>query len=612
MRADLRLAWLLALLLALAALLPAGVLAGEGEETPAWRLVEVIPPEAPGGGGAPGSLPLGAVGDIEFWAPNRGALITAGNPPSVPPGVWEYDGKAWHELSTVCGASDGRIAWAGPEEFWTISDGRPGQALIEGKRPPTTDNTLCRFSNANHAGEPLRVVQSFAFPAFQADSYQPMHAAACLSPGDCWFAGEQLPESSTEDGSFHLHWDGSALTELPYPIEGHAVRAMVPFQGRLYESVQLSSGDRVERKLPEPPVLHAINPEGAGGPIFEGMTEIPLYGGEALPSSFGFFHLGAGEELLWLAGGPVAAGEHASAAQVTIARGNNFSGRQGSWEAVIGAGTGLEGAFPEETPTAIAAEPGSDTAWVALDDVHDAAHPARSATAHLIHVRSEGAEPIVDEATLPEGADAELGPTGAGARLACPAPSDCWMATTQGFLYHYSTAAEEQIGQDPDPAFQTLITERPEDEGLPKTPSDAIPTDNSGEEPPPPPSGDTKPEHGKLTKTLPLLKHLRSRIVHGDTLQLLFHLTVKAQMRLIARRNHAVVAATPMRTLKAGNRMLELRLDPKRWPTKLQLKTHALAKLPVVPVGSGNDEGVVSTSLAFPPIRDIREFGPVL
>src|SRR5262249_41452525 len=150
------------------------------------RFEPVLAPKLAGGPESNVPIPLGKVGAIEFWAPNRGLLITAGNPPTVPPGVWAYNGREWHELAEVCGASDGRIAWAGPEEFWTISDGRPGQVGIEGGRPPLEDNTLCHFD----AGQ---VVGSYASLAFRLDSYQAMHAAGCLSPSDCWFAGDVLP-----------------------------------------------------------------------------------------------------------------------------------------------------------------------------------------------------------------------------------------------------------------------------------------------------------------------------------------------------------------------------------------------------------------------------------
>ncbi len=93
---------------------------------------------------------------------------------------------------------------------------------------------------------------------------------------------------------------------------------------------------------------------------------------------------------------------------------------------------------------------------------------------------------------------------------------------------------------------------------------------------------------------MPLLSHLRSRVLGGSTLQLSFHLAVKARLRLLAKRKRTVVAKTPTRTLNAGNRRLLLRLDRRRWPTKLDLQTHALAPLPTVST-RGAAVGTVST-----------------
>jgi hypothetical protein len=186
----LRAVLVVALLICLCSIAPAGALARPlaDEGGAGWRLEQPLPP-APAPGVPPSHTPigLGRVGDIEFWAPNRGLLITAGNGSTIPPGLWAYDGRGWHELSTVCGASDGRIAWSGPEEFWTISDGRPGQAPdAHGNQAPLQDNTLCHFAGG-------QVVASYASVAFRANSYQPMHAAACIAPADCWFAGDPLP-----------------------------------------------------------------------------------------------------------------------------------------------------------------------------------------------------------------------------------------------------------------------------------------------------------------------------------------------------------------------------------------------------------------------------------
>ena len=123
---------LLTLLLLALALAPASRAAGLKDESEAsWQVEQPAPPPPEQAGVPPSTVPvsLGHIGDIEFYEPNRGALITSGNGSSIPPGVWFYNGAGWRELSNQCGATDGRIAWAGPDEFWTVSDGRPGQAL---------------------------------------------------------------------------------------------------------------------------------------------------------------------------------------------------------------------------------------------------------------------------------------------------------------------------------------------------------------------------------------------------------------------------------------------------------------------------------------------------
>ncbi len=55
---------------------------------------------------------------------------------------------------------------------------------------------------------------------------------------------------------------------------------------------------------------------------------------------------------------------------------------------------------------------------------------------------------------------------------------------------------------------------------------------------------------------------MHSRLVHGTTLELRFHLAVKARVRLLAKRHKQLVASTPTRTLAAGSRKLLLRLNP--------------------------------------------------
>jgi hypothetical protein len=83
-------------------------------------------------------------------------------------------------------------------------------------------------------------------------------------------------------------------------------------------------------------------------------------------------------------------------------------------------------------------------------------------------------------------------------------------------------------------------------------------------------------------------------------LELRFQLSARARVRLLARRKRALVASTPNRTFAAGSRTLLLRLNVHRWPTKLELKTHALAPLPTVSANAGATETVSTRLVALP------------
>jgi hypothetical protein len=580
--------------LALVALAPIDPAAAA--EAATWRLAPVkAPTPEPGVPESTVPVGLGRIGDIQFWAPNRGLLITAGDPPTVPAGVWAYNGVEWHELANVCGGGEnegegGRIAWAAPDEFFTVSVGRPGQAgqsseFIE--PPPLVDNTICRFSGG-------QVVASYAHPAFEADSYQTMQGAACFGPSDCWFGGDALPEPQI--GAFQLQWKGAGLEAEPYPKEGHAIEDMLDFEGRLFESVRIDKHDPIAvEEVREPPVLHKINPEGVQ-PAFQSEGRIPLYGEGELPEALDFLHLSGAEGILWGAAGPKQA-QAGELGQLTVVR-----RVKGAWSQLIGPEHPIQPVLSspseeeallgkreevgevrarEAVVSSIAAEPGSDSAWVALKAPGDATATTR---ALIVRVSAEGK--ILESQVLPSDAEeAEgVGPKGAAEKLSCPAANDCWLATTRGWLFHLSEESERTLTLDEDPNFNGLITYRPRDQGLPQIPPDAPPPDTSGLVEEPPSYGgvfsEAKGGPTEARTAVPLLSGVHSRLIGGTTLQLSFHLAVKARVRLLAKRNRSIVASTPMRTLKAGNRSLLLHLDPKRWPTKLSLQTHALAPLP--------------------------------
>jgi len=596
-----------------------GGASAEGEKPIEWHLEQPEPPPPPPGvpkEEQPHPIGLGKIGDIQFYSPNRGLLITAGNPPTIPPGVWFFNGVSWRELSSVCGGSDGRIAWAGPDEFWTVSDGRPGQAPSEaGKPAPLADNTLCRF--AAPAGR-MEVVSSYASLAFRPDSYQAMHGAGCINASDCWFAGESLPEG--QRGAFHLHWNGQTLSAEPNP-EGHAVEDMRAFGGRLYESVRLSPQDLVSPEeesrffAKEPSTLHIINPIGAPSVFVFPRIGVPEYATEELPEALDFLHLSADEGTLWGAANPAPPVKGGS--EVTIVRDS-----EGRWRQLIGA-TGEPGKNPftkfneeeikheeeishesvkakqNEVVNSIAAEPGSESAWLALSSGRNSSL-GPVAPAMLARISSEGT--VTERQTLPASGEVNegVGPKGAADKVACPALNECWMATTQGWLFHRSQGGLPEVSDPALPPVGQPITFRPPDLGLPPIVPDNPPADDSGERPATSAEPPAEPAPPAPRVTLPLLSHMHTRLINGTTLELRFHLAVKARIRLLARRRHAVVASTPTLRLAAGNRRLLLRLDRRRWPTKLDLQAHPLVPLPTIAEHAGTGETVSTRLFVLP------------
>ncbi len=600
--------------------------ADESDGGAAWRLEQPLPPELPNGQKSTIPIGLGKIGDIEFWAPNRGLLITAGNPETIPPSIWAYNGVAWHELAEVCGASDGRIAWAGPEEFWTVSDGRTGQADSEGN-PPLADNTLCHFAGG-------QVVASYASLAFLPTSYQVMSGAACLGPEDCWFGGEPLPDGRV--GAFHLHWNGHALSAEPGP-QGHAVGDMRRFGSHLYESVRISSSDQLSELEPptEPSVVHKIEPNGIE-PTFvslfpvdslvEGEPRLPIYSAGESPEALDFPHLSSDEQALWAASDPTREPHESTLGEVTVLR--DTPGER--WSQVIGASTDPEGANPftkeaGESPSnelveSIAAEPTGaqkdaedvEHAWLALSSRENTQKGAL-ASAMVARLSSTGA--VSERQTLPSTQEAREGvaPKGTAAKIACPAVHDCWMATSDGWLFHLAPEDERRLPEDTDPAFSGLITYRPPDEGVPATVPDAPPEDDSGLLGEAPAAAvkfvETKASNESRI-TVPLLSAVHTRLVKGTTLELRFRLAVRARVRLLAERHKHVVASTATRTLAAGNRELLLRLDRDRWPTKLNLKTQALAPLPTVSLRAPGNDTVTTSLVSLIHVPSFAGLGP--
>jgi hypothetical protein len=584
---------LIALCWAALAALTAGVANAEG-----WHSGQPSPPPATEGKGVQAPIPLGHIGDIEFWAPNRGLLITAGND-AIPAGLYYYNGVSWRELSTVCGGTDGRIAWAGPDDFWTISDQPTGQQIGSVAASPA-DRSLCHFQNGS-------VVASYAEPIGVAESYEPMDAAACSGPSDCWFGGERLP-AGPNSGAFHLRWNGSTVSAVPSLLDpepqledpGREVAHLAAFKGRFYESVQVQPGDQQAPSEPsEPFLLHRIvegsskpfEPLTISGPLVAGKRE-PFSYGAGTPEQLAAFAFAAGAGGLWAIAGPLEGAAHPTQTKVTAARLTSRSFEQIALADPSGVFAG------NKEIGGVAVEPGSEDAWVSVDQYPRGVAPP-AATALVARIHPDG---TVDPAeSLPEGP--EVGHKGVAEAIACPAQGDCWMATSGGWLFHLGGAH----AQDIDPNFQSLITYRPPDASIPFVAPETFPEDDSGANPPPlPPLPQPPPaKTGPSKVPAPLFTGVKERLVGHTTLALTFTLATRSRVRLFALRRKRRVAQTRLLTLGHGRHTLTLRLNPRAWPTKLDLRVKAVGPVPLVAAGSQEGEApggptAVSTSYRAP------------
>jgi hypothetical protein len=614
-------------LLALAVLAPTLALADESAPTATWQFAPVDPPTPPPGTPEPPvtyPVPLGQIGDISFWAPNRGLLITGGtgsscaasSGASVPCGLYAYNGRTWHVLSTVCGGAQGRIAWAGPDEFWTISDQRPGQVVTAEAEYGRV--SLCHFQNG-------AVVGSYAMPLNQPNSYRPMNAAACLSPDDCWFGGE-LGEAPNL-GAFHLHWDGHAVTVV-YSPEDHEVFSMaLAGPGVLFESVSLKVEEEEEaidygdEDPNHPSLLHQIDPPGSSVDFHnvlmpdpscaadEFCSPLPDYGADASglpvePDTLGPLALGSdytpsgsnpAPPQLWAVAGPYEEAEAASsgagvAHPIALRYSEDPLTHEHLWTQVIGSEEfGGSDPFAEgDEPQGVAPEPGVAAAWITLHTEDGQAHVARATAAGKLSEQD-----VLGEAQ-------GVGHRGNAGPIACAAANDCWLATSKGWLFHYTNEnpSEPQLPEDTDPNFAHVITFRPTDDGVLQLPGDEPPPDDSlaNQAPPPPPPPPVASPVPQVLSSGPVILGLRSHVVHRDMLELTFKLVAEAHVQLLAKRHGHVVAKTPRETLKAGRRKLLLRLNPHRWPDKLDLQAAPLHPLPVTSAPSSGQSSTGPSS----------------
>jgi len=511
-----------------------------------WRLEQPPPPA-----GSPFKAPLGEPGDLSFWAPNRGLLTINGND-AIPRGIYSWNGQSWHQLSTVCGGGGDttKIAWAGPDEFWVVTEPslpRRGAGLA-----------LCHFKDG-------QVVGSFSTPVESSDPFRQMLSAACNGPNDCWFGGVGSQDALGERvGAFHLHWDGSSLVSI-YGPQGRAVSDMEFHAGRLYESTLVgrspeNRSDPVNLAEAEsvPRLIHTIAGRSFSNDPFvpAALPGVPADGSELLA-------LDGDDEGLWAVGGGAASGPSAPASGA-VARpplAARLVGDDFEQLSLSGAALGLGERF-----TDVAAMPGSDAAMATLVPFAD-----RHSTNSKATVASIAADGTVATTALPAAGAGR----GSAARIACPAANDCWMVTSAGWLFHYSDGSPGAV--DTDPNFQGTIAFRPNEAAEQFIP-DALPEDDSQLFAPPPlETGREEGRKAKVRRLPPLLRNIHSEL-HGLRLVVTFTVTRRARVQLLAKQGGRVVARTPKRVFSPGHRELSLQLTRDEYPTGLAFKTRELKR----------------------------------
>jgi hypothetical protein len=548
----------LAIAMAVGALVAGLSVPGSARAEASWRLEQPAPPP-----GAAFKVPLGTPDDMEFYAPNEGLLSVQGNA-VVAPGLFFWNGRDWHQLSTVCGGSGeaSRIAWAGPDEFWTItepSEPRSGAGL-----------GLCHFKDGV-------VVGSYS-TAFQSpDPFRPMDAAACDGPDDCWFAGIGSQDPSGQRiGAFHLHWDGTNLTSS-YQPQGRGVSALAAFDGTFFEStfVGTQPGDTAD-----PVTLASPEPEGPSlihelvGGTFDDTSFLP-YPYEGVPAE-GTELLSAKSDggELWFSGGGAASGPAAAKAPGgVVASPPVLVHLVEPFYEQVPIETALFG--EEDRFVNVAPVPGLDAAWVADQPYADRGSSTAKAKVALI---GAGGATTLD--TLPTSGAGR----GSAQLIAATGPEEAWMATSAGWLFRYSNGAV--LPEDADPNWAGTITVRPDESVAQFVPNAPPPDDSQLFAPPPVAVEQAASAETPTAEVIPaLLKDIEvSR--HGLTVTVSFDLTRLADVQLLAKRDGKAIAKTARERLKAGKHALKLSFSAKRWPTGLSFKTKELTKPKAVPVSS--------------------------
>ena len=575
-------------------------------ETPAQPCSFVFKGEAP-----PGSQCALTVTSIAFRAWNRGlaATTTSEAPANNPYGVWLFNGASWFPSPGFPGYSvcpGHTVVWAGKLDYWLIG----GPSDLSWSR-------LCRFDGAALEWEslelPAATKQHVTVVAGGEERRRPggITSAACLAWNDCWFFGSY--------GTV-VHWNGTQLSDAsPDPslkwLQGEYTAAVArqdplgePFGVAVGATAEFHGAESTSEVLPEheeagPPEMEASS-GGAFAPVAFTPPTNPQAGDPYRTDLVAVDFATASQG--WVAGNPaglrITSRHEFPPASPPLAPLSPLVPVSTSGASTTCAGP-PQGRFTFTPRTFNAAQPPNSFLWSSIAVVPGADEalaggsllPHKEGTVQDPNARPVEGEPVIVQAAC-DGATAVTrfrveDPTYTGSppkplvsadregyvsAIAANAPNDAWAATSTG------SVLDEATGDSvPQPPHLYRLTDgskpaAPEGDDLEERPLELHldPPILVLEPPPPPPP---PPPTATVTKTRrvklsPAIYGVKASLHGKRSLSLYLNFRIRRPVTIGAqalRRGHVVSEARPRRfTGRRG--LLILRLDRKRWPTKVR------------------------------------------
>jgi hypothetical protein len=552
------------------------------------------------------------VTSIAFRAWNRGlaATTTSEAPADNPYGVWLFNGVTWLPSPgfpgyNVCPGHT--IVWAGKLDYWLIG----GPTDLSWSR-------LCRFDGATLEWEslelPAATKQHVTVVAGKEERRRPggITSAACLAWNDCWFFGTY--------GTV-VHWDGTQLSDAsPEPslkwLQGEYTAAVArqdpqgdPFGVAVGATTEFHGATSMSEVLSEhegapPPEMQA----SSGGPFAPVLFTPPTSPQEHDPYrtdlvAVDFDATGQG----WVAGNP--AGLRVASRYEFRPASPTLPPPPSPLVPVSTSGASTACAGPPErrftfTPLAFnAAQPADSFLWSSIAVIPGSGEalaggsllPHKEGALEDPNARPVEGEPVIAQAacngvtsvtrfrvedptykgSLPKPPLVPADREGYVSAVAANAPNDAWVATSTGSVFNETGNSVLQPphlyrltdGSKPDAPEGDDLEERPLELNL----DPPIIVLEPPPPPPPPPAPATVTETHRV-KLPPAIYGVKAKLHgrHSLSLYLSFRIRRPVTIGAQALRHGRVVSEARPRRFAGHRGLLILKLDRKRWPTKVR------------------------------------------